>query len=98
MPKLNLTQAAVEKLPTPAATAVTYWDTNLAGFGVRVSPKGRKTFIAQYRVSNGPEVVETIATTAVLPSVAEARQRARHSMLKAKEGINPVSERRQREA
>ena len=38
MPKLNLTQAAVEKLPSPPATAVAYWDTNLAGFGVRVSP------------------------------------------------------------
>ena len=99
MPKVNLTQEAVEKkLPTPSAAAVTYWDTNLAGFGVRVSPKGRKTFIAQYRVSNGQEVVETIGTTAVLPRVAEARQRARHSMLKAKEGINPVTERRQHQA
>jgi integrase len=98
VPKINLTQAAVEKLPSPSGSAITYWDSNLAGFGIRVSPKGRKTFVAQYRVVGGGEVVETIATMAVLPSVAEARQRARHSMLKAKEGINPVVDRRQRQA
>jgi len=47
-----------EERPSPSATAVTYWDTNLAGSGVRVSPKGCKNFIAQYRVKGGPEVVD----------------------------------------
>ena len=96
MPRVNLTQAEANKLPTP--TAVVYWDSNLAGFGLRVSPKGRKTFIAQYRVKGGPEVVETIGTMQLIPKVAEARERARHSMLKAREGINPVAARRHQEA
>src|SRR5215472_4381093 len=97
MPRLNLTQDKAKTIK-PAAKTITYWDTNLAGFGLRVSPKGRKTFIAQYRVRGGPEVVETIGTMQVIPSVAEARERARHSMLKAREGINPVTERRRQEA
>lgn len=97
MPKLALTQAAVNKLPTPATTTV-YWDSNLAGFGVRVSPRGRKTFFCQYRVSGGREVVETIGTTQMLPKVADARERARVSLLQAKGGINPVAQRRQRQA
>jgi len=25
------------------------WDTQLSGFGIRVSPNGRKTFLIQYR-------------------------------------------------
>ena len=98
MPRVNLTQAEAKKLKPPSAAAVTYWDTNLAGFGLRVSPKGRKTFIAQYRVKGGSEVVETIGTMQLIPKVAEARQHARASMLQARQGINPVAERRHREA
>jgi integrase len=90
MPRLNLTQVAVERLQPPAGPeAVTHWDSNCPGFGLRVSPKGRKTWVAQYRVKGGPEVLETIATMAILPKVAEARERARSSMLKARDGIDP---------
>jgi hypothetical protein len=57
----------------PTEKAKTYWDKNLAAFGLRVSPKGRKTWIAQYRVRGGPEVVETLGTTAIIPNVGDAR-------------------------
>jgi integrase len=98
MPKLALTQAAVAVLPIPSDSSVTHWDTHLAGFGVRVSPKGRKTYIAQYRVTGGREVVETIGTTHMLPKVADARERARVSLLQAKGGIDPVAERKRWQA
>ena len=29
------------------------WDSDLSGFGLRVEPTGRKTFIARYRVGGG---------------------------------------------
>ena len=35
-------------LPTPEADTV-YWDRALPGFGVKVTPKGRKVFIVLYR-------------------------------------------------
>lgn len=54
--------------------------------------------MAQYRVTGGREVVETIGTTAVLPKIADARERARHSLLKAKDGVNPVAERKAKQA
>lgn len=98
MPKLNLTQAAADRLPTPADKHVTYWDTGLAGFGVRVSPKGKKTWVAQYRVTGGSEKIESLGTVALLPKLADAREKARYSMLQAKAGIDPVAERKHKQA
>lgn len=46
MPNLALTDAGVRRLPPPATGTTTYWDTTQKGLGVRVSPKGTKTFIA----------------------------------------------------
>jgi len=86
MPKVNLTQFKAERLPPPTEQAVTYWDASLPGFGLRVSPRGKKVWVCQYRVRNGRtvngksaplEVLETIAPMAVLPSIADARDRAR---------------------
>ncbi len=37
-------------MPVPSTDAV-YWDTGLPGFGVKVTPKGRKVFIVMYRLA-----------------------------------------------
>jgi integrase len=99
MPKIKLTQLACERLkpPPPDVQSITYWDQHLPGFGLRVSSRGRKTWIAMYRV-NRKEVMETIGTMYIMPSVAQARDAARASMIKARQGINPVEERRAAEA
>jgi hypothetical protein len=48
MPRIKLTKSAIDALPTPESDVV-HWDTGLPGFGVKVTPKGRKVFIALYR-------------------------------------------------
>jgi hypothetical protein len=97
MPRIKLTQIAAERLnATPKE--VTYWDSQCPGFGLRVSPRGRKTWVALYRVKGGREVMETLGTMATIPSVGDARERARLSMTKARDGIDPVAERRAAEA
>jgi hypothetical protein len=48
MPRIKLTKSAIDALPTPKADVV-YWDAGLPGFGVKVTPKGRKVFIVLYR-------------------------------------------------
>src|SRR5437764_11106275 len=98
MPQLKLTQIAVDRLRPPATEAVTFWDVQCPGFGLRVSPRGRKTWVAQYRVRGGKEVLETIGTTALIPSVGDARERARASMLFARQGVHPVQQREVAEA
>src|SRR5436189_6049547 len=48
MPRIKLTKSAIDAIPTPAADMV-YWDALCPGFGVKVTPKGRKVFIVLYR-------------------------------------------------
>ena len=48
MPRIKLTKSTIDSLPTPNADAV-FWDAGFPGFGVKVTPKGRKVFIALYR-------------------------------------------------
>ena len=48
MPRIKLTKSAIDALPT-AKSDVVYWDTGYPGFGVKVTPKGRKVFIVLYR-------------------------------------------------
>jgi integrase len=96
MPTLKLTQAAVDKLKPPAAGRVEYWDSQLPGFGLRVSDTGRKTWQVLYRV-DGKMVREKLGTVAQIESVADARARARQSMTKARAGAHPVEERRRKQ-
>jgi Arm DNA-binding domain len=48
MPRIRLTKSAIDTLPT-AASDVIYWDAGCPGFGVKVTPMGRKAFIVLYR-------------------------------------------------
>ena len=48
MPRVKLTKTAIDALPTPSKDIV-YWDSGSPGFGVKVTPKGRKVFVVLYR-------------------------------------------------
>jgi integrase len=48
MPRIRLTKSAIDALPTSQSDEV-YWDAGCPGFGVKVTPKGRKVFIVLYR-------------------------------------------------
>ncbi len=48
MPRIRLTKSAIDALPVPKSDVV-YWDAGCPGFGVKVTPKGRKVFIVLYR-------------------------------------------------
>jgi integrase len=94
--RIKFTQLAVDRLK-PQAESVTYWDTQLSGFGLRISPRDRRTWICMYRVGKKP-VMETIGTMIQIPKVDEARKRAGASMGKAHDGVNPVEIRREAQA
>lgn len=50
MPRIRLTKSAIDDLPVLAKDTL-YWDAGLPGFGVKVTPKGRKVFLVMYRVA-----------------------------------------------
>src|SRR3979411_2716329 len=50
MPRVKLTKTVIDALPTPSNDIV-YWDTGCPGFGVKVTPKGRKVFVVLYRTA-----------------------------------------------
>ena len=49
MPTFRLTKSAVDALKAASKDAV-YWDAGLPGFGVKVTPRGRKVFVVLYRL------------------------------------------------
>ena len=59
------------------------WDDELPGFGLRVWPSGRKTFLAQYRVGGGGRSKQrrfTIGTYPLLTAAALATERIKLGM------------------
>src|SRR5260221_6713838 len=48
MPRIRLTKTAIDALPTSKSDVV-YWDAGYPGFGVKVTPKGRKVFVVLCR-------------------------------------------------
>ena len=48
IPRVRLTKSTIDNLPVLEKDTV-YWDAGLPGFGVKVTPKGRKVFLVMYR-------------------------------------------------
>lgn len=91
--RMKFTQAAVERVKPPASGRVEIWDTQLPGFGLRISCTGRLTWQCLYRV-HGTRVRETLGTMAQIPKVDKARSLARESLNKASAGLHPAKARK----
>ncbi|MFA8386640.1 MAG: tyrosine-type recombinase/integrase [Pelagibaca sp.] len=50
--KSKLTKRTVDALK-PAAARFVAWDTEISGFGIRVAPSGRKSYVLKYRIGGG---------------------------------------------
>ena len=50
--RISVSKRVLDRLPRPARDTI-FWDLSLKGFGVRVSPEGRISFIIQYRNPQG---------------------------------------------
>lgn len=92
MPQARLTKSVIDALPTPEKDTV-YWDLALKGFGVKVTPKGRKVFIVLYRSRHGVLRKYTIGPYgAVTPHLA--RSEAQKVLAAKASGGDPAAERR----
>lgn len=88
----RLTKGLVASL-TPQAAEFYVWDSDVPRFGVKVNPKGRKTYIARYRLPAGGTRKFTIGRVEdLMPE--QAREQARRVFAQVAEGRDPALERR----
>jgi integrase len=70
---------------------VCVWDAELPGFGIRVQPSGRKTYITRYRNASGTQRKTTIARCSDV-TADKARELARKVFSAVAEGKDPAAE------
>lgn len=69
-----------------------HWDTILPGFGLRVYPTGRKSYVLRYRTATNTDRMLAVGNPAELHP-EEAREIAREMRAQSKQGQDPKTER-----
>jgi integrase len=95
MPRIRLTKSAIDALPTPKSDVV-YWDAGYPGFGVKVTPKGRKVFIVLYRTAGaGSKLRKYTIGPYGRVTLHQARVAAQRVFAAKLEGRDPAAEKRE---
>ena len=95
MPRIRLTKSAIDALPTPKSDEV-YWDAGCPGFGVKVTPKGRKVFIVLYRTAGaGSKVRKYTIGPYGRVTLHQARVAAQKVFAAKLDGRDPAAEKRE---
>src|SRR3954470_8711859 len=90
-----LTKSTIDQAK-PASGVTVLWDDALPGFGCRVHPTGKRSFVVKYRLAGDRKVIwSTLGAYGVL-TVAEARTKAREVLKDARLGADPQGERKSR--
>jgi integrase len=98
MPKVKLTDAAVERFKAPPGKRLEYFDATLPGFGLRVAgatpraPEGHKSWVLFYRHA-GKQKRLTLARPYPALSLKDARKEAGDALQLVSRGIDPAAER-----
>lgn len=91
MARVTLTEAAVAEASAPKSGRVDLWDTELPGFGLRISETGRKSWQLMYRM-DGRKRRMTLGSYPALP-LELARDTAFDALRDVRRGRDPASER-----
>jgi integrase len=95
MPRIRLTKSAIDALPSFKSDAV-YWDAGCPGFGVKVTPKGRKVFIVLYRAGGaGAKLRKYTIGPYGRVTLHQARVAAQKVFAAKLEGRDPAAEKRE---
>jgi len=91
MPKI--TKTAIEAMAPDASRDTYLWDSALAGFGVRMMPSGRASFILKYRTRSGAARKMVIARVGTI-TPDEARKEAIKALAEVAKGGDPSATRK----
>ncbi|OUS04252.1 hypothetical protein A9Q96_14970 [Rhodobacterales bacterium 52_120_T64] len=94
---LKITKRAVDALK-PLDARFVAWDTELAGFGIRISPTGRKSYVFRYRANGGRSGRSREPVIGVHGTITpdQAREIARQWAAEVAAGGDPASDRNNR--
>lgn len=92
MPTVNLTSRWVESLKPSNNAQIDYFDERLTGFGLRLSPRGRKTWFCMYRHSGRLRRL-SLGTYPAL-TLADARDQAKSELAAAAKGNDPAAQKK----
>jgi len=93
MPKMKLTKRVVEAVE-PEKRDVIVWDTDLPGFGLKVTPAGKRVYFCYYRTRAGQQRRPTIGQHGVL-TAEEARGIAKAMLAEVTQGEDPSQNRQE---
>jgi len=90
-----LTQASVEKMQPPKAGRLDIWDAVVPGLALRIPATGRKVWLLAYRMPGSRQKIwHTIGPLGSVPSLTDARERARVILADAAKGTTPAVSKR----
>jgi hypothetical protein len=89
----KLTKRHVDSIASDSNREVFAWDSELRGFGLRAKPSGAKTYLIQYRNSEGRTRRLVLGRHGVL-TPEQARDIARQKLAAVARGEDPSADRR----
>ena len=91
----KLTRKYVENL-SPGTSDQIIWDTEIEGFGRKVTPTGRRSYFVKYRVGGGRNGRQRKPSIGIhgITTYAQARQQAQDWLSEARAGRDPLQVRR----
>src|SRR6266403_5375225 len=95
MPRVKLTKSVIDALPTLSKDIV-HWDTGCPGFGVKVTPKGRKVFVVLFRTAGaGSKLRKYTIGPYGRVTLHQARVAAQKVFAAKLDGRDPAAEKRE---
>jgi integrase len=94
MANQSITMRTIEASKPCYGRDVYTWDNSLRGFGLRVTPKGVKSYVLQYRVDGGPARRTTIGIHGSPWTTQTARKEAERLLMLVRQGVDPVEQAR----
>ena len=88
--RVKLTAKTVENIRPPESGRTQIWDATLPGFGLRVTDKGKRSWVVMYRI-RGRQRRMTLGHYPAF-SLAEAREEARTALRSVEYGEDPAEE------
>lgn len=94
MANQSITIRTIEAAKPRSDRDVYTWDSSLKGFGLRVTPKGIKSYVLQYRTNGGPARRTTIGIHGSPWTTQTARKEAERLLMLVRQGVDPVEQAR----